>query len=88
MISVKYVPYDKVAELRGRRAEAPDQHESNPLHIRNAEHAYLELADLHNYQIIKCVDKKGKLRDIEDIQEEIYGIVSKELSIEEKKIVK
>ena len=76
-----YVPYDKVAELRGHRSEAPDQHESNPLHIRNAEHAYLELADLHNYQIIKCCDKKGDLRDIENIQEEIYDIVVKELEI-------
>ena len=76
-----YVPYDKVAELRGHRAEAPDQHESNPLHIRNAEHAYLELAELHNYQIIKCCDKKGNLRDIENIQEEIFDIVCDQLEI-------
>jgi dTMP kinase len=76
-----YVPYEKVAELRGHRAEAPDQHESNPLHIRNAEHAYLELADLHDYRVIKCCDKKGDLRDIENIQEEIYEIVKDELGI-------
>ena len=79
-----YVPYDKVAELKGNRAAAPDQHESNPLHIRNAEHAYLELAELHNYQVIKCVDKNNKLRDIENIQEEIFGIVAKELEIDAK----
>ena len=76
-----YVPYKKVAELRAARPEAADQHETSPLHIRNAEHAYLELADLHNYQIIKCCDKKGDLRDIENIQEEIYDIVVKELEI-------
>ena len=76
-----YVPYAKVAELRGKRAEAPDQHESNPLHIRNAEHAYLELAELHHYQKINCCDKKGELRDIESIQEKVFDIVTKELGI-------
>lgn len=76
-----YVPHEKVAELKGTRAEALDQHEANPLHIRNAEKAYLELAELHNYKIINCVDKKGKLRDIESIQEDVYDIVCKELGI-------
>ena len=78
-----YVPYAKVAELRGKRAEAPDQHESNPLHIRNAEHAYLELAELHGYKKINCCDKKGDLRDIESIQEDVYDIVCKELGVNE-----
>lgn len=76
-----YVPYKKVAELRSGRREAADQHESSPMHIRNAEHAYLELVDLHGYKKIDCVDKKGKLRDIEEIQEEIYKIVENELNI-------
>lgn len=75
-----YVPYKKVAELRNGREEPADQHEANPLHIRNAEHAYLELAEIHHYKKIDCVDKNNKLRDILDIQEEIYGIVEKELN--------
>lgn len=76
-----YVPYKKVAELRSGRREPADQHESNPIHIRNAEKAYLELAELHDYKKIDCVDKKGKLRDILDIQEDIYKEVAKELKI-------
>lgn len=76
-----YVPYKKVAELRSGRREPADQHESNPIHIRNAEKAYLELVELHNYKKIDCVDKKGKLRDIEDIQEDMYKEVAKELGI-------
>ena len=76
-----YMPYKKVAELRAGRKEAADQHEASPLHIRNAEHAYLELAELHDYKKVTCVDKKGKVRDIEDIQEEVYEIVCKELKI-------
>lgn len=75
-----YVPYKKVAELKRGRVEPADQHESNPLHIRNAEHAYLELAELHNYKKIDCVDKKGKLKDIEEVQEQVYEIVKKVLS--------
>ena len=74
-----YVPYKKVVELRSGRREPADQHESNPLHIRNAEHAYLELVELHGYKKINCLDKKNKLRDIEDIQEDIYNLVIKEI---------
>ena len=76
-----YVPYKKVAELRSGRREPADQHESNPIHIRNAEKAYLELAELHDYKKIDCVDKKGKLRDILEIQEDMYKEVAKELGI-------
>ena len=78
---ILYVPYKKVAELRSGSRELPDQHESNPIHIRNAEKAYLELVELHNYKKIDCVDKKGKLRDILEIQEDIYKEVAKELGI-------
>jgi dTMP kinase len=83
LIIFLYVPYKKVAELRAGRDEPADQHEASPLHIRNAEHAYLELAEIHDYKKIECVDKKGKMRDIEDIHEDVYKIVSKELNITE-----
>jgi dTMP kinase len=81
LIIFLYVPYKKVAELRAGRDEPADQHEASPLHIRNAEHAYLELAEIHNYKKIDCVDKKGKMRNIEDIHEDVYNIVAKELDI-------
>ena len=83
LIIFLYVPYKKVAELRAGREEPADQHEASPLHIRNAEHAYLELAKIHDYKRIDCVDKKGKMRNIEDIHEDVYDIVCKELDIEE-----
>lgn len=70
-----YMPYKKVVELKNGRTEPSDQHESSALHIRNAEHAYLELAELHNYKKVTCVLKDNKLRDIMDIHEEIYNIV-------------
>lgn len=70
-----YMPYKKVAELKSGRSEPGDQHESSMLYIRNAEAAYLELAELHNYKKVTCVLKDNKLRDIMDIHEEIYNIV-------------
>ena len=81
LILFLYVPYKKVVELKSGRRESSDQHESSPIHIRNAEIAYLELAELHDYKKIDCVDKKGKLRDILEIQEDIYKEVAKELGI-------
>ncbi len=83
LIIFLYVPYKKVAELRAGRDEPADQHEASPLHIRNAEHAYLELAEIHDYKKIDCVDKKGKMRNIEDIHEDVYDIVCKKLDISE-----
>jgi len=76
-----YVPYKKVAELKKGRREPADQHEASPLHIRNAEHAYLELVELHNYKKINCIDKNKKMRDIEEINDEIFEIVKQELDI-------
>lgn len=80
-----YMPYKKVAELKRGRTEPEDQHETSLMHIRNAEHAYLELAEIHNYKTIECVTKDDKLRDIEDIHEEIYKIINDELGIKEEK---
>ena len=75
-----YMPYKKVAELKKGRIEPADQHEASTLHIRNAEHAYLELAELHGYKTIECVDSKNKLRDIEDIHEDVYKLGDIELT--------
>lgn len=70
-----YMPYKKVAELKKGREDV------NLIYVRNAEQAYLELVDLHNYEKIDCVDKKGKLRDMLEIHEDIYKLVEKEFKI-------
>lgn len=79
LIIFLYMPYEKTVELKRGRAEKPDQAESSPIYLKNAEKAYLELAKLHDYKTIKCVDKKNKLRDIEDIQEEMYKLIVNEI---------
>ncbi len=71
-----YVPYQVALELKKKRKEKADQHESNIDHLINAEKTYLELKELHNYITINCVNN-NQMRTIEDINEEIYGIVRK-----------
>lgn len=75
-----YMPYEKSKELRRGRIEESDLVESSPIYLKNSERSYLELAELHNYKKVDCVGKKKQLRDIEDIQEEVYNIVVEELS--------
>ena len=66
-----YLPFKYSAELKKHRLEKPDEAEANVKYLKNGEKAYLELAELYNYDTIKCI-KSNKLRTIEDINEELY----------------
>jgi len=76
-----YMPYQVSMELKKSRVEKSDAHESNPNHLRQAEEAYLELAEEYNWTKINCAPNKTKdsLRSIEDIHKEVFNIVKKEL---------
>lgn len=69
-----HMPNQYVLELKENREEAPDQHESDEEHLKNAEKAYLELAELYGFTKIECI-KDNKIRTPEDIHEELYKIV-------------
>lgn len=68
-----HVPYDFTKELEKNR-EFLDEYEKNPEHLQKAERAYIELAQLYNWDTIECI-KENKLRSIEDIHEEIYNTI-------------
>ncbi len=68
-----HVPYDFSKELKKNR-ESIDILESSEEHLKNAEKAYIELSELYNWDKIECI-KDNKLRNIEDISEEIYNLV-------------
>lgn len=72
-----HMPLKKVLELKQGRLYS-DDHESSISYLKTSEEAYLELASLKKYHIIECLEKQ-KLRDILDIHEEIYNIVTKEI---------
>jgi len=67
-----YMPYEYACILKKSRAEAPDQHEANKEHLKNAEDAYLELTDLYNFIRIDCV-KDDAIRSINEIHEDVYA---------------
>ncbi len=68
-----HMPYEYSKKLQDNRKEL-DQHELSEANIRNAENAYIEMAELYNFEIIECV-KDGKIRSVDDISKEILNIV-------------
>ena len=68
-----HMPYEYSKELQKNRSEL-DEHEKSPENIINAENAYKEMTELFDFIKIECV-KDNKIREISDIEEEIYNIV-------------
>ena len=74
-----YMPYQYSVELRNKRQEVADEVEKDVNYLKNAEATYSLMAEKYNYNIIHCV-KDECIRTIEDISEEVYNLVKKELS--------
>jgi dTMP kinase len=74
-----HMPYKIGMELKKSRKGKADSHESNPEHLRNAEQAYLELADMYEWVRVDCAPDGtfDSLRGEEDIHEEVFGIARK-----------
>ncbi|MFH1503205.1 MAG: thymidylate kinase [Candidatus Diapherotrites archaeon] len=72
-----YMPTEVAFELRKKRDGGNknlDGHETNLNHLKNAEEAYLQLANLYNWTKIDCVEN-GKIRSRQNIAEEVYFVV-------------
>lgn len=69
-----HVPFENTINLRKNR-QFIDEHEKSEEHLKNAEKAYLELSELYNWNRIECI-KAGKLRKVEDINDQIMKIVN------------
>ena len=67
-----HVPYKVSMEL-GKNRPYQDEHEKSEEHLKHAEEAYIELAELYNWKRIECV-KDGVLRSVEDIHNEIMNL--------------
>ena len=77
-----HMPFEYSKILKKNRT-ALDIHEKSDEHLKNAEKAYLELADIYSWNTIECV-KDNTIRTIEDISEEALSNVH-ELSKEKVK---
>ena len=68
-----HMPTKFALELRKNRTSL-DEHEKSVKHLTMAETSYLELKDKYGFKYISCV-KEDKLRDIEDINDELYELI-------------
>ena len=66
-----HMPLSWTLELQKQRNEL-DQHEKDFQYLKNAEIAYLEIAEIYHFTIIECIDAQGKIKSIESIHEELY----------------
>lgn len=73
-----HMPYEQAVILKKSRLENPDQHELDVDHLKSAESSYVELADKYNFKTIECANCDN-IRTIEDISEELYNFVKKEI---------
>ncbi len=73
-----HMPYEGACILKKDRVEKADQHESSEEHLRNAELAYIEIANKYNFKTIECMTD-NKIKSIEDINEEVYQYLVKTL---------
>lgn len=71
-----YMPYDYACELKKRRVEELDEVERNEEYLKRGEQAYLELADIYQFNIIHCI-QNDKIRTEEDINCELYKKVKR-----------
>lgn len=72
-----YMPYQVGMELKKGRAGEADGHEADPNHLKNAEQAYLQLAELFNWKKIDCAPDSTikSLKQRIDISNEVYNVV-------------
>lgn len=73
-----HMPFEQATVLRKNRSEELDQNESDAEHLKHAELAYLEIADLFDFKKIEC-NKGNDIKSIPEIHEEVYNFVKSEL---------
>lgn len=76
-----HMPYEASLTLKAGRKEALDEHEKSKEHLVKAEIAYVELAKKYKFNTIECVKEK-EIRTIQDINNELYEYVKKQLKKE------
>ncbi|MDD3186984.1 MAG: dTMP kinase [Bacilli bacterium] len=69
-----HLPYQYSKRALEIRLEIPDQHEASLEHLKKAELAYLEIAQMHDYITVECVKDEGR-KTVEELETEIYNIV-------------
>lgn len=69
-----HMSIEKTMELLSKRKEDGDANEKCPDYLKKCEQTYLLLASKYNFKTIECI-KDDKIRDIDDINNELYRFV-------------
>lgn len=83
------MPIEKAIKLMENRenkfshTQVKDIHERNPKYLEDSYKAACSLVNKYNWNEIKCVNEKDEIKTIEEIHEEIFKIVKKELNLSE-----
>jgi dTMP kinase len=75
LIIFLYMPLKVSRRLKEGMNEKLDAHEADEEHLRNAEAAYLELAEYYGWDKVECSQDNENPRDIQDIHEEVYSLM-------------
>ena len=73
----------KDRENKFSHTQEKDIHVRNPKYLEESYNAACSLVGKYDWNEIKCVDENKKLKTIDEIHEEIYKVVKKELNISE-----
>lgn len=71
-----HMPTDFASVLKKNRLEKPDEHEMDENYLKNAENAYIEIADMYDFNTIECVID-NRIKSIEEISLEVYNCFTK-----------
>lgn len=80
-----HMPYEGAKILKQGREESEDQNEGNEKHLRDAERAYIEVANKFKFKKIECIKNtnslvdKDNIKTVEEISKEICKYVIKKL---------
>ena len=77
LIIVLDMPPEKAAELRTKRADKTGQsdiHESNRAFMDASYNNALHMADLLDWEVVKCVTEDGSIKTVDDIQKDILVV--------------
>jgi dTMP kinase len=77
-----YMPYQRGMQLKKGREGKADGHESSQEHLKNAEEAYLDLAEIYNWKKVICDPNLSSPNPLtpEEIHSEVFDIVQRTLS--------
>lgn len=75
LIIFLHMPFEVSRKLKEGMDDKLDVHEADESHLRNAEAAYLELADYYGWKKVRCFES-GDVRSVDEIHNDVLKMVN------------